>query len=556
MIRKHCLDLAWFGTILASRFWAQARCGRPQNLLEMNDMQMSFLCKVAATIACGAAVSVMFAQTDPIVSVTGGKIQGRAVENGAVFKGVPFAAPPVGDLRWKPPMPVKAWTGVRDAHEYAAECIQPDSGWNHVAAMGAKEDCLYLNIWAPEFPSKSKKPVMLWLHGGGNMAGSAVGGGGIEPFFDGAGLASHGVVVVTISYRMGMLGFMAHPELSAESPHHVSGNYGLLDIMASLQWVKANIAKFGGDPANVTVFGQSAGAHDIAMMLVSPLANGLFAKAIEESGTAIGIGARGTPTLADAEKHGLEYAAAMNAPATGSLAYMRSLSAADVLKAMPPFGRASWGPITDGYVIPVNGTKAYASGQEHHVPLMLGNNAREQMLAGGQEALQKGINGMYDGDLAARAAAIYAKPSDYAPYGDAGAQFATDNFMRCPTVTAAEYHAAAGNTVWEYEFSHAFPDSKRGAPHSGELRYVFASFPAGPVSDSEKKVANDVEVYWTNFAKTGNPNGGGMPEWPKFDVKTRAYLEFTDADGPVKHENLRSDSCGVWQELLKEKAAM
>jgi para-nitrobenzyl esterase len=491
-----------------------------------------------------------FAQPAPTASVTGGQIRGRSLNGGAVFKGVPFAAPPEGQLRWKPPMPVKAWTGLRDAGEYAATCAQVDAGWNKTAAAAGKEDCLYLNVWTPEWPSRSNKPVMLWIHGGANMGGSALGSGGIEPPFDGESLSRHGVVVVTINYRLGLLGFLAHPELTAESPHHASGNYGLLDILAALQWVKQNIAVFGGDPAKVTVFGQSAGGSNTAMMLVSPLSKGLFARAIEESGTVIG-GARLTPALAEAERRGLEFAAKMHAPSTGALAYMRSLPAAEVLEASPPYGLGGIGPVVDGYVITDVPGKSFAEGREHRLPLLIGNNARERPFDGGEDALRKAIEEFYK-DLAPRASALYANAPAYAPYGDAGAQFLTDSFNRCPSVAIAGFHAGAGNPVWEYEFSHAFPGATNGAVHSGELRYVFGVFPPGTAAEPERKISDGMQTYWTNFARTGDPNGAGLPVWPRFDSKARGYLEFTDA-GPVAKQNLRGAFCQLWSEFLKQK---
>jgi para-nitrobenzyl esterase len=304
-------------------------------------MRITAFLKIGAALACAAGISM--AETGPTVSVTGGQVQGRTLPGGAVFKAIPFAAPPVGDLRWKPPMPVKSWSGVRDAGEYGATCAQMNANWNRVAATNGKEDCLFLNVWTPEWPSKTKKPVMMWIHGGGNQGGSALGSGGIEPPFDGENLSRHGVVVVTIQYRLGLLGFLAHPELTAESPNHASGNYAIMDQIAALRWIKENISAFGGDPANVTVFGQSAGGRNTGQLLVSPLSAGLFARAIEESGTVVG-GATLTPTLGDAEKAGVGFAAKMGAPATGALAYMRKLPVAEVLKAEPTYGTGAVGP--------------------------------------------------------------------------------------------------------------------------------------------------------------------------------------------------------------------
>jgi para-nitrobenzyl esterase len=503
-------------------------------------------------IASCTALLLFSAPADPVVSVTGGQIKGRAPQDGATFKGIPYAAPPVGNLRWREPMPVKPWPGVRDAGEYCATCSQIDAGWNKTAAGLGQEDCLFLNVWAPEWPPKSKKPVMFWIHGGGNMGGSAGGAGGIEPLFDGERLSRHGVVVVTINYRLGVFGFLAHPALTAESPHHISGNYGILDQIAALQWVKQNIATFGGDPAKVTVFGQSAGGHDVGLLLVSPLSKGLFARAMEESGTVIG-GLRASPTLAAEEKMGSDIVARLNPPAgSGTLAYLRKLTAAEVLKASPAYSSGEIGPNADGYVVPEVAAQMFAAGRQHKVPLLIGSNARESSLAGGAEALEKGIKELY-GDMAPQAAKLYAQPSNYPPYGDAGAQFATDR-NRCSSVMIADFHAAAGNIVYQYEFSHPFPDSNRGAPHSGELRYVFGNFPPGAVADSERRISNEMQTYWTNFAKTGDPNGGGLPVWPKFDTKARRYIEFTD-NGPVVKENLRGDFCRLFTDFMKQRMA-
>ena len=487
------------------------------------------------------------AQPDPIVTVTGGQIRGRALASGAVFKGIPFAAPPMGDLRWKPPAPVKAWSGVRDAGDYGATCAQDDRNWNTNSAIRSSEDCLFLNIWAAEWPARTGKPVMMWIHGGGNSGGSALGSGGIEPPFDGESLSKRGVIVVTIQYRLGVFGFLAHPELTAESAHHVSGNYAILDQIAALKWIKENIARFGGDPANVTVFGQSAGGNDTGTLLVSPLSAGMFARAIEESGTVVGSG-RLAPKLADAERTGIALASQKGAPATGALAYLRKLSPEALLKDSRQF---SPGPNADGYVVKEVSARTFAEGQEKKAPLLIGSNARERSLNGGPDVLKKAVAEFY-GALAPRALEFYSKPSSYPPYGDGGAQFVTDTMNRCPSITIEDFHAAAGNAVWAYEFSHPFPEAKRGAEHSGELRYVFGNFPPGNVADSERKISTDMQTYWTNYARTGDPNGNGLPAWPKFDIRARGYLEFTD-NGPVVKENLRGAACRLFEDFIKSK---
>jgi para-nitrobenzyl esterase len=505
--------------------------------------------------APGAMLLAMFvvagAQTEPTVRVTGGEIRGHALASGASFKGIPYAAPPVGDLRWKEPAPVQPWTGVRDAGAYGAVCAQIGGTRNPAATKGV-EDCLFLNLWTPEWPAKSRLPVMVFFHGGGNMRGSSLGSAGIEPPFDGESLSHHGVVLVTVNYRLGVFGFFAHPDLAAESAHRTSGNQGLLDEIASLKWVRENIAKFGGDPANVTIFGQSAGSNDVGQLLVSPLAKGLFQHAIEESGTVVGSG-KLTMSRSEAEQIGRSIAEKMKTPAgPGALAYMRSVPVEDVLKASPAYGTGLTTPIADGYVIPKTSALVFQSGQENRADLMVGNNAREMPFDGDAPALQKAIADFY-GSLGPQALKLYATPSSYPPYGDLGNQFITDTGHRCPAIAIAEWHSAAGLAAYEYEFSHAFPESKIGASHSGELRYVFGVFP-GPPADTEHKISEDMETYWTNFAKTGNPNSKGLPVWSKYDSTARRYIEFTD-NGPVAKEDLRHDFCRLFDENLKARMA-
>ena len=494
------------------------------------------------------AISTAIAQTDPTVGVTGGEIRGRALGSRATFKGVPFAAPPVGDLRWREPAAVKPWSGVREAGDYGAVCAQVGGTRNPAATRGV-EDCLFLNLWTPEWPAKSRLPVMVFFHGGGNMRGSSLGKAGIEPPFDGESLSHRGVVLVTVNYRLGIFGFFAHPDLTAESPHHASGNYALMDQIAALRWVRENIAKFGGDPGNVTIFGQSAGARDVGQLLASPLAKGLFHRAIEESGSVLG---GRTMSLREAEQLGRDIAEKMKAPAgAGSLAYMRGVPVQDVLKASPPYGSGLLGPIVDGYVEPKSPPLVFQSGQQNRINLMIGSNARETSFEGGPEALQKEITSFY-GSLAPRALKMYSQASTYPPYGDSGAQFLTDTAHRCRSLTIAGWHSATGTPTYQYEFSHAFPESKIGASHSGELRYVFGVFPGQP-SEQERKISLDMQIYWTNFARTGDPNGSGLPAWPKFDSTARRYLEFTD-NGSVPKENLRRAYCDLYDENVRLQA--
>ena len=508
----------------------------------------------------------------PVVAVTGGEVQGRLLPaaGGAVFKGIPFAQPPVGELRWREPQPLKAWTGVRQAAEYGATCAQAESGWNKIAAAAAKEDCLFLNIWAPEWPPKTKKAVMFWIHGGGNTGGSALGAGGIEPPFDGNSLARHGVVVVTINYRLGLFGFIGHPELTAESPNHASGGYGLLDQIAALKWVRDNIARFGGDPGNVTVFGQSAGAQNTSILMTSPLTKGLFQKAITESGTPM-ISDKRLQTPAQMEQLGVSLAEALKAPSTGAMKYLRSLPASEILAAMPEFRKRLNGLILDvgmdGYVVPQFSPEVYRSGKQLPIPMIIGSNGRESGGAprpGSPEASRspeelraafktrvEAAYGKYP-DLLERALKVYGfsgpenEVSTYPPYGTVEAQQGTDLSFRCEADVIAGWHSAVAPT-WRYEFTGG--TAAHPPLHSAELSFVFGYLADQESAESARKLSAAIQQYWTNFAKTGDPNGQGLPAWPRHDVKTRQYLELSN-DGPLQKAALRGTACAVYQEKL------
>jgi para-nitrobenzyl esterase len=485
------------------------------------------------------------AEESPTVAITGGKIRGSALSSGAVFKGIPFAAPPLGDLRWREPRAVKPWPGVRDATNFGSRCMQNGGG--------VSEDCLYLNVWTPEWPAKSLKPVMLWIHGGGNFAGASS-----EAIFGGESLARRGVVLVSANYRLGVFGFFAHPELTAESTHHASGNYGLMDQVAALKWVHDNIARFGGDPRNVTIFGESAGSLDINVLLTSPLTKGLFARLIGESGPVVA-----PPSLAEGEKKGLSVAANFKAD---TLKTLRAIPAEDLQKATGQ-GLSFLGPllgiVVDGWVLPKPPFQVFEAGQEHRVDLLLGSNARELTRpffpVGG---LSQGIAAQF-GPLASRALEVYGvkdgqEPQSDAVYGSAMAQWATDFQFRCGTVAQLIWHSRAGNAAYQFQFSRVPPGREAvGAAHGSELPYVFGSLSIAarsanaPKYDStDASVSDQMQQYWTNFAKSGNPDGGSLPHWPKFDPTARAYIDFT-ANGPVMREGLRREACDLFIENIK-----
>jgi para-nitrobenzyl esterase len=493
----------------------------------------------------------MAQSANPVVAVSGGRIEGRNWPGGqgATFRGIPFAAPPVGDLRWRDPQPVVPWKGLRDASQYAASCAQVDGGWNSKDAKLGQEDCLYLNVVTPQMKPEKPLPVMVWIHGGANFAGSALGYSEVtaEP------LPSHGVVLVTLQYRLGYLGFIAHPLLAAESPHHTSGNYGLLDQIAALRWVRENIAQFGGDPSQVTIFGQSAGAYNVAMLIASPLAKGLFHRAIEESSPSI-FGARRLPSRAAAEAEGQQMATKLKAPAEGTLAYLRSLPVEEIIKATPPYGQGGLAVSTDGYVLPEDPAETYENHREQPVPLIVGNNAREFPFFEPPEMLRSAIQRqLLDQTPAAlEAYGLSGKPATADPgYGPAGDQFSTDEFFRCYNAHVADLHSKIAPT-WQYEYSHVMVGKeKEGASHSSELGHVFGTFfMGGPPTAEDRKLSAQIEGYWSNFAKAGDPNGATLPQWLGHNDTTRAYVDFTTA-GAVAKNDLRGEICRRFVEAAK-----
>jgi para-nitrobenzyl esterase len=430
-----------------------------------------------------------------------GQLSGTPEGGGVtVFLGIPFAAPPVGDLRWRPPQPAKPWTGVRNANRFGTSCMQVEAGsrlpWTEefMTQGPIGEDCLFLNVWTPAVRANAKLPVMLWIYGGGFNEGS-----GQVAVYDGTELAKKGAIVVSVNYRVGVLGFLAHPELSAESEHHVSGNYGILDQIAALQFVHRNIAAFGGDPDRVTIFGQSAGALSVAALMKSPLAKGLFVRAIAQSGPGLlRTNARAaTPTLADREAAGAKYAEARGAK---TIAELRAIPAADFFPAArtgipaPPNG-----PFADGWVIP-------QTDPSDQVPLMVGFVADDLGISGANV------------------------PADQKPAARDRARAAVDAW-------AAEQRQAS-RTMYTYFFDRVLPwpaHPEFGAFHSSEVPYVFNTLGKldRPWTSVDRTVADQASSYWTNFAKTGDPNGPGLPKWPLYDPDAHVTMELGERAGPM-----------------------
>ena len=506
------------------------------------------LCLGQALIpAISAQTPAKAAGSDPIVSISTGQLRGSLTADGvAVFKNIPFAQPPVGDLRWREPLPAKAWTGVRDATAFGPMCNQNDN-----KQLPHSEDCLQLNVWTPKWPMTSPVPVMVWVHGGGNTAGS-----GVEALFNGEVLARHGVVVVNVNYRLGVFGFFAHPGLTKESPHHAAGNYGLADQIMALHWVQDNIAKFGGNPANVTIFGESAGASDVNALIASPLTKGLFVRVIAQSGP---VGAQ--PSLADSEKRGVDFAAKLGFTGDDALAKLRALPDTELMEKAAQGGR-DWELTWTAGCFRSRPRKIYAEGREQKVALLIGNNSQEMQPRGAPGDIRQMISQRY-GPLADRALAAYGvnganEPQPDPENGTVMLQFTTDNSFRCGTVQELIWHTAAGNPGYEYQFSRTVHGQEAlGAPHASEIPFIFGTLSVWQnmrkYNDSDQQYAPQMQEYWTNFAKTGDPNGGKLVKWPKFDATARAYMDFTDA-GPVAKEGLRRQVCDLFMENQKRQA--
>jgi para-nitrobenzyl esterase len=484
------------------------------------------------------------------VKVTGGLVSGVPGTDPSIltYKGIPFAAPPVGNLRWAAPQPIVAWPGVLKADKFSASCIQqivPAFGpWTYefMTHNDISEDCLYLNVFVPAKSAAGKRPVFVHIYGGGFTGGSAA-----VPIYDGEGLAKKGLVVVTFNYRLGALGFLAHPELTKESPHHSSGNYGLMDQIAALRWVHDNIAQFGGDPANVTIAGQSAGSMSVHDLTASPLAKGMFHRAIAQSGgsTVGGVGLAVEPApLAAAEAEGQKFASAKGAK---SLAELRALSWQKILEAVPgadPMSGPRFAPIVDGYVLPASFMDVIAQGRQNDVETLTGSTTGE---LGGLASLFMPHAPLTVKSFQDEARKRYGDKADeflrlYPAATDEQAQIAQRDSTRDQALVAMYLWAkvrskTAKTRVYEYLWDHALPGpdaAKYGAFHSSEIPYVMNTLNRSdrPFTDQDRKIAAMMSSYWANFAATGNPNGPGLPMWPALSPKPE-IMELGDKTQPI-----------------------
>lgn len=454
----------------------------------------------------------------PLVSVANGSLAGIEEADGVrTFRGIPYALPPVGELRWREPQPPADWTGVRSAARFGPRAMQQPSQWRDMITRSPamSEDCLYLNVWAPPVREGTGLPVLVYFHGGGLVSGD-----GSEPRYDGASMARKGIVMVTVNYRLGIFGFFSHRELTRESPHHASGNYGHLDQVAALRWVQRNIAAFGGDPQRVTIDGQSAGSTSVCAMMATPLARGLFSGAIGESGSILGNPDR--LSLPEAEAQGAAFAARAG---KATLAELRAVPA-DKLQEMAKDMSYARRTLTDGYLFPEAPEEIFFTGRQNDVPLMAGWNSAEMQpsqvlgdLPASPANFAAAVRKLY-GPRAERVLALYPARSDREALQSAE-DLASDRSIGYRTWKWTDMHAkSGGKPVFRYLYSLMNPEERArgalGAAHSDEIPYVLGNLAVFRVFDwqpVDEKASGIAQAYWVNFIRTGNPNGPGLPTW-------------------------------------------
>lgn len=466
------------------------------------------------------------------VRIESGLVEGVAGKTAGVqvFKGIPYAAPPVGDLRWRPPQPPAKWDGVRKTEKFSDSCVQSlarsRNPWTaeFMVQNDASEDCLCLNVWTAAKSSNDRRPVFVWIHGGGFNEGS-----GEVAVYDGEELSKKGLVVVTINYRVGILGFFTHPDLAKESDTGAAGNYGLLDALASLRWVQKNIAAFGGDPNRVTVAGQSAGASAVHALTASPLAKGLFQRAVAESGSGVG---RPSRKLADALQDGVKYAEAKKA----TLKDLRALASKD----LTPVSGLRFSPVVDGWFLTDSNEAVFAAGKQNDVPTLTGLTADEGSASPTYgkipaDEFQKQASGRF-GELGEAFSKLY-PCNNPAQCGNSQKQSARDQGIVSMYLWASARAKTARTKAFTYYFSRAIPwpeQPQYQAFHTSDVPYVFANLHLlnRPWEAADRKLSEQMSSYWVNFAASGDPNGKGLPNWPAFDPKNEVTMELGEKVGP------------------------
>lgn len=505
------------------------------------------------------------------INLQSGSVSGTKTENGIfVYKGIPYAAPPVGSLRWKPPFPVSPWSGVRRCLSYGPACVQPkvSSIFSRKYAQ-VSEDCLYLNVWTPVKPNTSGKlPVLFWIHGGAFMTGSAS-----DDFYDAQELAQKGVVVVTFNYRLGPLGFLAHPLLSKESPHNVSGNYGLLDQIEALKWVRDNIVSFGGDPSKVTILGESAGGRSVAFLMVSPLAKGLFHRAIMQSSSIyrpIQHVRESWYGRSSMEAIGQKVARAMDADdKSDTILFLRSQRAEDIIEASKPKlagmkadeeEGSPYEPIVDGWVIPDDPSDMFDAGQQHNVPVIVGTNADESSLfTNSMRFMRAGriretIRDIFP-DFANEILQVYPMDDKESALNSIN-RILNDMNCNSPMRNIARNTVKIGANAWRYHFTRVrsdFMGKRFGAWHGSEIRFIFNSLNMAftKPDNIDRSLSEIMSNYWVRFAQTGNPNAPGLPDWPNYVIALDPYIEFGDQINVKQH--LNPVSTDLFQRIEKHR---
>ena len=456
----------------------------------------------------------------PQVTTANGVVEGVKETSGILtFKGIPFAAPPTGDLRWKAPQPANSWSGVKKCDHFGPQAMQAHVYSDMIfRSAGVSEDCLYLNIWAPGGDAKNL-PVLVYFYGGGYMAGD-----GSEPRYDLESMAKQGIVAITVNYRLGVFGFLAHPDLTKESPNHASGNYGLMDQAAALAWVHKNIAAFGGDPSRVTIAGESAGSFSVSAQMASPLSRDLIAGAIGESGSLLGDV---TKPLAAAEQNGVAFARVCGA---SNIADLRAMTAEKLLDAAKGFSNYRFPVTVDGYFFPKPPVDIYLAGEQAHVPLLVGWNFQEgsyKSIMGNdpptRDNYEKGVRKMY-GATADAVLRLYAPAGDQ-DVEEVGTDLASDHFIAYGTWRWSDIQArTGGKPVYRYLFGDVHPATKpaRQPTHSAEIEYALGNLPLNKVyswTAVDQGISSTMQGYFVNFIKSGNPNGksifmAALPQWP------------------------------------------